>query len=175
MATAASTLMQDLLHRSSSEFGLYFLLFPLGLLSGNFVSTRLSGRFANGSMVFAGSILSLITAAVQSSFLLMGSLTPLILFIPGFFVSFAQGIALPFSQAGAMAVRPQLAGTAAGIGVFVQNLCGAGFAQLYGILADGTPAPLVITTAISSLSCLFAGAAAYRMERLPRPSNPPAI
>jgi DHA1 family bicyclomycin/chloramphenicol resistance-like MFS transporter len=175
MATAASTLMQESLHRSSSEFGLYFLLFPLGLLSGNFVSTRLSGRFTNGSMVLAGTILSLITVAAQSGFLLLGSLTPLTLFIPGFFVSFAQGIALPFSQAGAMAVRPQVAGTAAGIGVFIQNLCGAGFAQLYGILADGTVTPLVITTAISALSCLVAGATAYRMERSPRPSGLPAF
>jgi DHA1 family bicyclomycin/chloramphenicol resistance-like MFS transporter len=126
-------------------------------------------------MVLAGTILSLITVAAQSGFLLLGSLTPLTLFIPGFFVSFAQGIALPFSQAGAMAVRPQVAGTAAGIGVFIQNLCGAGFAQLYGILADGTVTPLVITTAISALSCLVAGATAYRMERSPRPSGLPAF
>jgi MFS transporter, DHA1 family, multidrug resistance protein len=174
IATAASSLMQELLHRSSSEFGVYFLLFPFGLLIGNFVSTRLSGRFPNASMVLAGSLLSLITVVAQSAFLLSGHVTPLTLFVPGFFVSFAQGIALPFSQAGAMAVRPQLAGTAAGIGVFVQNFCGAGFAQLYGILADGTLIPLVITTAISSFSCLFAGATAYRIERTRRAAGQPA-
>ena len=39
-------------------------------------------------------------------------LSPLVLFIPGFFITMAQGLALPFGQAAAMAVNPRLAGTA---------------------------------------------------------------
>ena len=50
----------------------------------------------------------------------------------------AQGLSLSYAQAGAMATNPKLAGTAAGVGVFMQNFCGAAFAQLYGFLADGT-------------------------------------
>lgn len=167
LAAAASSLMKELLDRPSSEFGVYFLLFPLGLLSGNFISTRLSGRFANESMVLAGSTMSLSTIAIQSGFLLAGHVTPLTLFLPGFLISFAQGIALPFSQAGAIAVRPHLAGAAAGIGVLAQNLCGAGFVQLYGLVANGTPLPLVATTSISAFLCFLAGAAAYRLRQPP--------
>jgi DHA1 family bicyclomycin/chloramphenicol resistance-like MFS transporter len=164
-ATSASTLMKELLHRPSSEFGLYFLLFPFGFLIGNFISTRLSGRVANETMVLAGSILSLAAVATQSGFLLAGHVVPLTFFLPGFFVTMAQGIALPFGQAGAMAVNPQLAGTAAGIGVFTQNLCGAVFAQLYGFLADGTPAPLMMTTAVTAVLCLCAGATPFALVR----------
>jgi NAD(P)H-binding len=43
--------------------------------------------------------------------------------------------------------QPALAGTAAGIGVFVQNFLGAGFAQMYGLLADGTVTPMIEMTA----------------------------
>jgi hypothetical protein len=77
----------------------------------------------------------------------------------------AQGISLPYSQAGAMMTNPQFAGTAAGIGVFVQNFCGAAFAQLYGFLADGTTTPLMITTMVSAVLGLIAGAVPFALAR----------
>ena len=40
MASAAASLMTELLHRPATEFGLYFLLFPMGFFTGNFISTR---------------------------------------------------------------------------------------------------------------------------------------
>jgi DHA1 family bicyclomycin/chloramphenicol resistance-like MFS transporter len=156
-ATAASSLMKDLLHRPSTEFGLYFVLFPLGFLSGNFITSRIGSRSANETMVFAGSLLSLTAVATQSMLLLSGHVTPLTLFAPGFFITLAQGLSLSYAQAGAIATIPRLAGTAAGVGVFMQNFCGAAFAQLYGLLADGTAIPLTQTTAISGLLMLIAG------------------
>ena len=131
-ATAASSLMKEMLHRPSAEFGLYFLLFPFGFLSGNFVTSRIGTRVANETMVLAGSVVVLITVLAQASVQLSGYVTPLTLFMPGFFLSFAQGISLPYAQAGALETNPKLAGTAAGIGVFMQNFAGALFAQLYG-------------------------------------------
>ena len=68
---------------------------------------------------------------------LQGWPTP-VLFLPGFFITFAQGIALPYGQSGAMAVNPKLAGTASGIGACTQNLIGAAMVQLYGFFSDGT-------------------------------------
>jgi len=87
---------------------------------------------------------------VQSSLLWLGYVTPLVLFLPGAFMTMAQGLSLPYAQAGAMATVPALAGTAAGIGVFVQNFLGAGFAQMYGLLADGTPTPMIEMTAMTA-------------------------
>jgi MFS transporter, DHA1 family, multidrug resistance protein len=164
-ATAAATLMKELLDRPAAEFGFYFVLFPLGFLSGSLVASRLGGRVADESMVLAGSILSLAAVAAQSGLLLSGHVAPLTFFLPGFFITMAQGISLPYSQTGAIATDPQLAGTAAGVGVFAQNLCGAAFAQLYGLLADGTPGPLTVTTAISALLGLVAGAVPFFLVR----------
>ena len=165
IATASSGFMKELLGRPSFEFGLYFLLFPIGFLCGNFISTRLSGRVVNENMVMAGATLSFVTVAVQSAFLLSGHINPLVLFVPGFFVTMAQGISLPFGQAAAMAVNPQLVGMAAGLGVFMQNLGGALFSQLYGLLANGTVRPLVMTTAITALLSLITGATPFVMMR----------
>jgi MFS transporter, DHA1 family, multidrug resistance protein len=171
-ATASSSLLKDVLHRSSTEFGLYFLLFPFGLLAGNFISSRIGNRVANETMVLAGSLILLAAVIAQSSLLLGRSVTPLTLFAPAFFLTMAQGISLPYAQAGAMATNPKLAGTAAGVGVFVQNFCGAAFAQLYGLLADGTVGPLTQTTAISVLAAAVAGVLPFLMARKPRPASP---
>jgi MFS transporter, DHA1 family, multidrug resistance protein len=169
-ATAASSLLKDFLHRPSTEFGIYFLLFPFGFLFGNFVTSRIGSRAANETMVLAGSLLLLVAVAVQSGLLLSGHVTPLTLFAPGFFITMAQGLSLSYAQAGAMATNPKLAGTAAGVGVFMQNFCGAAFAQLYGFLADGTVLPLTETTALTALLALIAGVVPFVMARRARPA-----
>ncbi len=157
-ASASSFLMKETLHRPAAEFGFWFFLFPLGFFSGNFVSSRVGARASNEAMVLIGASLGLLAVAVQSGLLIAGFLTPLSIFLPGFFITFAQGISLPYGQAGAMATIPRIAGTASGIGVFVQNLIGALFAQLYGVLSDGTIWPIVFATGLSSmlgLACAF--------------------
>ena len=78
-ATAASSLMKEMLHRPSTEFGIYFLLFPFGFLSGNFITSRIGNRVANETMVLAGSLLSLAAVTTQSVLLLTGHVTPLTL------------------------------------------------------------------------------------------------
>ena len=167
-ATAASSLMKEMLHRPSAEFGLYFLLFPFGFLAGNFVTSRIGTRVANETMVLAGAAVVLVTVLAQASVQLSGTVTPLTLFTPGFFLSFAQGISLPYAQAGALETNPKLAGTAAGIGVFMQNFAGAVFAQAYGLLADGTVLPLAEVTALTGVLSIVVGATPFYTARRKR-------
>jgi DHA1 family bicyclomycin/chloramphenicol resistance-like MFS transporter len=168
LGSAASTLMKELLGRPATEFGIYFVLLPIGFISGTLISSRLGNRASTEAMVLIGSLLCLAAVAIQSVLLLSGHVTPLAFFLPGLFVTMAQGIALPYAQAGAMATIPRLAATAAGIGVFVQQFCGGVFAQLYGLVADGTPAPMVATTVLSAVLGVIAGAVAYGLSRAPR-------
>jgi DHA1 family bicyclomycin/chloramphenicol resistance-like MFS transporter len=112
-------------------------------------------------MVLAGSIFIVASVAGQAGFLLAGIVTPLVIFVPGFFLSLAQGIALPNAQAGALRVVPELSGTAAGIGVFMQMICGAAFSQLFGLMADGTPMPMIVSMSIAAALTMVAGLAAY--------------
>ncbi len=165
MATASASLMTELLHRPATEFGLYFLLFPVGFFAGNFISTRVGNRIAGETMVLAGSLLSLASIAAQAIALTHGVVAPLAFFIPGTFVTMAQGLALPYAQVGAMGEIPRFAGTAAGVGVFMQNFWGAVLSQLYGLLADGTPGPMVGIALCSALACLVAGAIPFLLVR----------
>jgi DHA1 family bicyclomycin/chloramphenicol resistance-like MFS transporter len=156
LATASSILMKEVPNRPATEFGLYFAVMPIGFIIGSIISSRIGNRAPVERMVLIGASIALAAVCLQSALLLSGYFTPLVLFGPGAFITLAQGLSLPFAQAGAMATVPKLAATAAGIGVFTQNFMGAGVAQIYGLLADGTPVPLVQITAVMATLCLVA-------------------
>ena len=61
MASASASLMTELLHRPATEFGLYFLLFPIGFFIGNLISSRIGNRVSTETMVLTGSVLALVT------------------------------------------------------------------------------------------------------------------
>ena len=157
VASASASLMPEYLHRPPTEFGLYFLMFPVGFMLGNFISTRLSGRVSIEFMVSAGSALTFVAVAAMAGLLVSGAMTPLAIFLPGLFLTMGQGLALPYGQAGAMATIPQLAGTSAGVGMFLQFFGGAVFSQLYGFLANGTPGPMVAIATATAAAGLVVG------------------
>ncbi|AMN38625.1 multidrug effflux MFS transporter [Rhodoplanes sp. Z2-YC6860] len=165
MAVAASTMMTELLRRPATEYGLYFLLFPMGFFAGNFISTRVGTRFSAETMVLTGSVLTVIAVTAQATALWLGFLVPLVFFLPGTFVTMAQGISMPYGQAAAMGEIPRLAGTAAGIGVFMQNFWAAISTQVYGLLADGTPRPMAMMALLCAVLTLFFGAIPYLLKR----------
>jgi len=161
MAAASSVLMKDALNRPASEYGLYFLAFPVGYFTGNWISTRMSGKVSNEAMVLTGSILALATNLAQSAFLLAGVLNPAVLFIPALTITIAQGLSLPYAQAGAISIIPRLTGTASGIGAFLQSFLGAIATQIFGLLYDGSALPLVWVTMTGAVLVIFIGIAAW--------------
>lgn len=163
VASASPFLMKDLLHRTATEYGLYFMCFPIGYCSGNLISSRLSGRVPVERMVMAGATICFVVVGVQAGLVLNDYLTPFVIFAPGGMMSFAQGLALPNAQAGAMRIRPELAGTAAGLGLFIQMLLSAISAELYGIIANGTPIPMIMLSSAGAVMAL--ATAAYSFMR----------
>ena len=94
-------------------------------------------------MILAGSMLALAAVSGRPPCCRPVCVTPLAFFHSRHFITMAQGISMPYAQVGAMAEIPRFAGTAAGIGVFMQNFGAAVFSQLYGLFADGTPQPMM--------------------------------
>jgi DHA1 family bicyclomycin/chloramphenicol resistance-like MFS transporter len=172
MATASAGLMKELLDRPSTEFGLYFAMFPVGFFLGSLISTRIGHRVSTETMVLTGSIILFAAVCGQGLFLHFGSAVPLAFFIPGFFLTMSQGIAMPYAQVGAMMEVPAFAGTAAGVGVFMQNFFAAVFSQLYGIFADGTPLPMTVIAGLCGLLNLLAGAAPILLKWSQRDVTP---
>ena len=142
-ATLASILMTEVLGRPASEFGLYFMLFPTGFLIGNLIASRLSGRVPIDVMVFTGGTIVLMASSSLAIGVTVFGITPLALFLPGTLQTLGQGLSLPNSQTGALSIDRHLAGTAAGIAVFLQLFLGASLSMLVGALADGPTGPML--------------------------------
>lgn len=157
LATAASILMTETLQRPASEFGLYFMLFPTGFLIGNIISSRLSGRVPIDVMVVTGGAVIVIACFSLAIGVTVLGVTPLVLFLPGMLQTLGQGLSLPNSQTGALSVDRHLAGTAAGIAVFVQLFLGAALSMLVGVLADGSTTPMVAVVVAGGALSFAAG------------------
>ncbi len=178
IAVSATYLMRDTLHRSATEYGLFFLGMPLAFTCGTFLAGRLSGRAGIENMVLTGSLVSIVAVFVQAALVVGGRLDPYVIFVPGMVVTFSQGIALPNAQAGAIRVVPHLAGTAAGIGSFMSLFFAAVLTELVGVFADGTPYPMVALASASATLMLIAGATPFVLARRGwarlTPSSPPS-
>ena len=127
MAGASASLMTELLHRPATEFGLYFLLFPIGFFTGNFISTRLGNRVSTETMVLAGSLLAIATVDRAGGRVVLRAGNAARVLHSRVLHHHVAGHRDALRPGGAMAEIPRFAGTAAGIGVFMQNFCAAVF------------------------------------------------
>ncbi len=156
-ASAGLFLATEVLHRSASEYGLWFIVFPVGYMSGNFISGRVGARASIEFMTIAGSLIGVATGLLLAGLLYFGPMTMASIFLPGFFLGIAQGMCMPYAQTGATRVNPALAGSASGAVVFCQFFFPAVLVQLAGELADGTWVPMVSIVLGSSVCTLIAG------------------
>jgi len=156
--------------RTSAEFGVWFALASIGYMAGNFLVSRLTLRYGLDSMIRAGILISAVGAALPVAFCLLDpQVGPMQLFLPQVLISFGNGLVLPTSAAGAVSIRPEIAGTASGITGFVQMALGAAVAQLIAHVLAGASSPLPMP-AIMLGFCLATGAAFLMLGR----RRPPA-
>ncbi|HXV81286.1 MAG TPA: multidrug effflux MFS transporter [Candidatus Binatia bacterium] len=163
-ATAASFLAAELLGADAAKIGLWFFAFPIGFMAGSFISGRIGASRSIEFMTILGGVLGVASGTLLSSWLYFGGISMAALYIPGFFVSLAQGLSMPYAQAGAMAVDPELAGSASGAVVFSQFFWPAALQQLTGLLADGTWVPMAAVQFAAVAAALLAGWLAVQAE-----------
>jgi DHA1 family bicyclomycin/chloramphenicol resistance-like MFS transporter len=132
-----------IMHRSSAEYGVWFVVLSATYMAGNFAAGRWSARYGVDAMIRGGVALTVVGAALGTAWVLMEPQGgPAVVMVPQMIIGFASGFMLPNAIAGAVSVRPQAAGTAAGITGFLQMGLGAATAQLIGHLLDGAPTAL---------------------------------
>lgn len=141
-ATAVSFLAADHLGASAAQIGVWFFAFPIGFMTGSFISGRIGANRSIEFMTILGGVMGVVNGAVLAGWLYFGGVSMAALYIPGIFVSLAQGLSMPYAQAGAMAVDAKLAGSASGAVVFSQFFWPAALQQLTGALADGSWVPM---------------------------------
>lgn len=154
---AAPYLMMEVLKRPASEYGLMFVLVSAAFMGGNFAAARLTARVGTQRMILLGCAGSLAGALATLILVLAGVWTSWAIFLPTSFGAFCQGLAMPNTQAAFVSVEPQAAGTASGLGGFLQMGTAALTAQIVGSIQDGTPYPMAVGMAVcAALALIFA-------------------
>ncbi len=118
----------------ASELGFYFGAPAVGYFFGNFLSGRFSTRIGINRMVLWGCMI--ITGGLSVSILIIwfGAGSQNLFFGFMTMVGLGNGLAIPNGTAGALSVRPHLAGTAAGLSGAIMLIGGAALSGLAGVL-----------------------------------------
>lgn len=143
-----------------AQVGYWFALPSVGYLIGNFLTGRFSHRFGLDRMLLAGTLVTAGALLTTFGLDLLGATTPLTFFGAVAVVGIGNGLALPNATAGQMSVKPELAGTAAGLGGAMMVAGGAALAGLAGAQltpgSDATPLIAIMTaSALLSLASLM--------------------
>ncbi len=158
-------------HLSPSVLGFYFGAPALGYAAGNFLSGRFSVRLGVDRMILIGTLVTTAGLAVLAALMMAGLNQPAIFFAFITSVGLGNGIALPNANAGMLSVRPELAGTASGLGGTLTIGGGAALSALAAfVLTEGSGAmPLLIlmiaSSALSILAILYVIARARSLGR----------
>ncbi|WP_268807792.1 multidrug effflux MFS transporter [Jhaorihella thermophila] len=119
---------------SPGELGFYFGAPAVGYFLGNFISGRFSVRFGVNRMVMWGCWANGLGITASLLIMLSGGGSAITFFGFMTFVGLGNGMSIPNATAGAMSVRPHLAGTASGLSGAIMLGGGAGLSALAGTL-----------------------------------------
>jgi DHA1 family bicyclomycin/chloramphenicol resistance-like MFS transporter len=112
-----------------------------GYMLGNFLAGRLSVRFSAAGLIFAGIGLLALGLAALSLYPLFGGVRIWLLFAPMVLVAISNGLIIPAGTASAISVRPDVAGSGAGIAGFLQIGTSALATSAVSLFHDGSMAP----------------------------------
>src|SRR5215470_16522943 len=151
-----------MLEHTSAEYGLWFFIPSIGFMSGNFTVSRLTAQLGVDALIWWG-IAFTIAGCLLNLFVYVAfpGWEMATIFLPQIVIGFGNGLLLPTSIAGAVSIRPQVAGTASGVTGFIQMSVGAVAAQFGGhVVAQASGATpmllLMLLFGIATAAAVFA-------------------
>ena len=152
---------------TTATLGLFVGSITAGFMFGSFLTARLVSHYAPSSIMLAGRVVACVGMLIGLVVLALGAVTPMLYFGCTIFVGVGNGLTTPNGNAGAMSVRPRLAGSAAGITGAMTLSGGALMATVTGFVLADSPSPqgLLILMLMVSFAGLLAAVVAIRLER----------
>ncbi|MBF9040056.1 Bcr/CflA family efflux MFS transporter [Rhodobacterales bacterium LSUCC0387] len=114
--------------------GLFFGAPALGYFFGNFISGRYSVRIGVDYMILWGALITVAGLSTGLGLFFLGYKTALVFFGSMTFLGAGNGMLLPNATSGMMSIRPDLAGTASGLGGSIMLAGGASLSALSGVI-----------------------------------------
>jgi DHA1 family bicyclomycin/chloramphenicol resistance-like MFS transporter len=142
---------------SSTKVGALFALTAIGYAAGNFLAGRFSVRIGMNKMILAGTLVTTAGLTLLALLTLAGLSGPVVFFGLTVFMGLGNGICLPNANAGMLSVRPELAGTASGLGGAILIGGGAALAAVAGVLLGpgSSEMPLILLMLASSVGSVI--------------------
>lgn len=163
-APLAAATMYDM---SAAMLGVCIGSITAGFMLGSFLSGRFAGRYPLTTMMIAGRIVACSGLAAGLVLLLAGVVHVALFFGATIFVGIGNGITMPSSNAGALSVRPRLAGSAAGLSGALTVGGGAAVTALTSaVLTGANAAPVLLgVMLLSSFTALAAALYVLAVDR----------
>ena len=154
----ASFVGDKVFHMDPAELGIYFGAPAIGYFAGNFISGRYSIRIGVNRMVLWGTVVNAVGIGLNLVLFYAGLGTALSFFGLMTLMGLGNGMTIPNATAGALSVRPHLAGTASGLAGALMIGGGAALSALAGaLLTEQTGAfPLLWIMLITALLAIAA-------------------
>jgi len=152
--------------RTSAEYGAWFATTGFAFLIGNVLCVRFAPRHSLERLIWFGLALQLGGSLLNLVWSVIGlNQMPLWLFGTQMIVMVANAVVMSNSAAGAISVRPDAAGTAAGAMGFLQQGIGALVSQLGAWLGGHFTTTLPLTAAVFAISILCASSMLFLVPR----------
>jgi MFS transporter, DHA1 family, multidrug resistance protein len=150
----------QLYNMDPATLGFYIAAPAIGYLTGNFISGRYATRYGINRMVLVGALVTTGGLGLLALLVFLGFTSANLFFGLIISVGLGNGIMLPSATAGMLSVRPQLAGSAAGLGGAITIGGGAALSVLAGVVLTphGGAMPLILlmlATSAASVLCVI--------------------
>jgi DHA1 family bicyclomycin/chloramphenicol resistance-like MFS transporter len=155
MAGAPFAVVQGM-GESPRTYAIWFIVISFAFLAGSFAAGRFTVRLGMRRMLRLGLWATAVGAVLQAALVLAFPPSLLLFFLPMGLTAFGNGAAQPSAVAGAVSVKPQLAGTASGLIGAAQMGFGAVVTVLVGITEQGGGIGTSLTMAGCGLGALLA-------------------
>ncbi len=152
---------------NASQVGLYLAITPLGYMIGAGFSGRYSDRIGLYRMIMFGTTITLLGMAPTLLAAWLEVAHPLGFFAFTFFIGFGNGLVLPSANAGMLDVKPELAGSAAGLGGALTTMGGAALSAISAFFLSETSGsfPLIACILLSSLLSMLCALYTIAVEK----------
>ena len=147
--------------------GIFFGAPAAGYFFGNFFTGMFAQRLGVNRLVLAGTLINAFGLSLSLAIFLAGYGSPLSFFGLMTFVGLGNGLVVPNATAGLLSVRPDLAGTASGLGGAIMIGGGAGLSALAGAMLDETTGafPLLYIMLGTGIAAVISILVVFRREK----------
>ena len=162
----------DTLGGSSARLGFYMGLVPAGFILGSYLAGRYAAKIPLGMILVVARLLTCIGLSIGFALLLSSTAHVWALFGPCIFIGIGNGLTMPAANSGAMSVRSDMVGTAAGLAAAMRISGGALIGSVGGLFIAQSSTihtlfALMLASALLALLAAFWAAILDRQARKP--------